>query len=106
MRRFLTNVLHQSRSDVADSYFVKQNMHRHPSGLVNRGRGNCVYSLDRLVVWAWKEHLLADHLVNDPDALAKKKSMSLRSSCCWECFAITKESTKPRRRKILQKEFW
>ena len=29
---FFTNVLHQViRSDVSDSYFVKQNMHRHPS---------------------------------------------------------------------------
>ena len=29
---FSTNVLHQlSRSDVGNSYFVKQNMHRHPS---------------------------------------------------------------------------
>ena len=45
---------------------------------------------------AWKERLLADHLVKDPDAFAKKKSMSLRSSCCSVCFAITKKSTKPR----------
>ena len=28
---FLQNVLDQIRSDVASSYFVKQNMHRHPT---------------------------------------------------------------------------
>ena len=27
---------------------------------------------------AWEERLLANHLVNDPDAFAKKNSMSLR----------------------------
>ena len=47
------------------------------------------------LVLAWKERLLADHLVNDPDDFAKKKSMSLRSSCCSVSFAMINKSTKP-----------
>ena len=41
-------------------------------GLVNCGRNNRIYPSDRHVVLAWKECLLAYHLVNDPDAFAKK----------------------------------
>ena len=47
-------------------------------GLVNRERTSCIYPSDRHVVLACKERLLANHLVNDPDAFAKKKLMSLR----------------------------
>ena len=86
--------LHQSRLDVANFYFLKQNMHQHSNWPNNRGRINCIYPSDRHVVLARKERLLADHLVNDPDALAKKKSMSLRSSYCSVCFAMRKERTK------------
>ena len=88
---FFTNVLHQSRSNVADSYFVKQNMHWHPGRPRNRGRNNCIYPLDRQAAMAGKKRLLADHLVDDPDAFAKKKSMSLRSSCYAMCFAMRKK---------------
>ena len=55
-------------------------------GFANRGRNNCTYPSDRHAVLAWKEHLLANHLVNDSDAFAKKKLMSLRSSYCSVCF--------------------
>ena len=47
---FFTNVLHQSRSDVAGSYFVKQNMHVQSGnlvGLVNRGRKQLSLSLGK-----------------------------------------------------------